>query len=63
MKFNDTDFNAEALKVMSKERFMEELVDVWKDDPKRESKLNDVYVKIGGIDSIKKTKKVEVVSE
>ena len=63
MKFNDTDFNDDALKVMSKERFMEELVDVWKDDPKRERKLNDVYVKIGGIDSIKKTKKVEVVSE
>ena len=61
MKFNDTDFNVEALKVMSKERFMEELVDVWKDDPKRESKLNDVYVKIGGIDSIKKPIKNEVV--
>ena len=63
MKFNDTDFNAEALKVMSKERFMEELVDVWKDDPKRESKLNDVYVKIGGIDSIKKPKKSDGFSE
>ena len=63
MKFNDTDFNAEALKVMSKERFMEELVDVWKDDPKREAKLNDVYVKNGGIDSIKKPKKSDGVSE
>jgi len=61
MKFNDTDFNADALKVMSKDQFMKELVDVWKDDPKRESKLNDVYVKIGGFDSIKNPIKNEVV--